>query len=188
MSNTNAAMTQGDTILQKVHVIRTMLIAVGMGKRIDDTEGEYTELRGHVSADLRSLGISDPNGFQSLWDWYGYWKANGLSSYQSRREYINALYKPVIEALEAPPVKKTQDEVAMDKPTFSVRQGYINPDSQAEITIREDAPDDVRIPRSSFTDQEEGRGCVVRGEHVQQPRSQLRMWTIVERQRNQGLA
>jgi hypothetical protein len=145
MSNISEANSLPVAILQKVHAIRTLLIAVGTAKRqIDDAESEYTELRSQIAASLRASAITDPNGFQSLWDWLGYWKANGLATYQSRRDYISALYKPVIEALEAPKIEKPQQETAKAEQSFSVRQGYINPDSQAEITIREEAPPEVR--------------------------------------------
>jgi hypothetical protein len=57
-------------------------------RRIQDAESEYVKLRGDVTRQLKSHKIADPNVFHSLWDWYGYWKANGLGSWQSRREYI----------------------------------------------------------------------------------------------------
>ena len=90
------------------------------------------------------MGISDPNVFHSLWDWYSYWKEHGLTSYQSRREYMNSLFKPVIEALEAAPVEKPQSENAKADQTFSIRYGYASKDAQTEITIREELPQQVR--------------------------------------------
>jgi len=90
------------------------------------------------------MAIADPNSFQSLWDWFSYWKANGLTSYQSRRDYVSGLYKPVIATLESPQAEKPATPTATDSPTFSVRHGYVTPNSQAPITIREDAPDEVR--------------------------------------------
>ena len=78
MNNMTAEATPSATILQKVHAVRTLMIAVSTGKRqIDDAEAEYTELRGQIAAGLRALGISDPNVFHSLWDWYSYWKEHG---------------------------------------------------------------------------------------------------------------
>lgn len=146
MSDTSAATTQSATIIQKVQALRSIMIAVGTGKRlIDETEVEYTGLRGHVAAALRSMRIADPNSFHSLWDWYGYWKTNGLSSYQSRRDYVSNLYKPVIEALEAQPTEKLNLATATNAQTFSVRHGYVAPHSQTPITIREEAPDEVRV-------------------------------------------
>jgi hypothetical protein len=90
------------------------------------------------------LGISDPNAFHSLWDWYGYWKEHGLTSYQSRRDYMNSLFKPVIEALETAPAEKPQSEDATADQTFSIRHGYTSKDAQTEITIREELPQEAR--------------------------------------------
>lgn len=91
-----------DALINEVTSIRTILIDVGTGqRRIQDGESEYNRLRSAVSTQLRGLAISDPNTFQSLWDWYGYWKAQGLNTYQSRRQYAIALFSPVIAALEA---------------------------------------------------------------------------------------
>ncbi len=129
--------------LQQVNVLRSLLIAVGTGKReIDGAEAEYQELRGRLGAGLRTRKIEDPNEFPSLWDWYSYWKTNGLNSYQSRREYISALYKPVIAALEKP--APPEPPRPQDKSSFSVRRGYIAPESKAAITIREEAPAEMR--------------------------------------------
>ncbi len=138
-------MTASAIILQKVHAVRTLMIAVGTGKKqIDDAEAEYTELRAQIAAGLRSLGISDPSVFHSLWDWYSYWKENGLTSYQSRRDFVNSLFKPVIEALEAKAVREPQSENAKADQAFSIRHGYASKDTQTEITIREELPQEVR--------------------------------------------
>lgn len=142
MSNTNPATTRSATVLQKVQEVRNLMILVGTGKRqIDDAEAEYTELRGHVSAALRSMGIGDPNSFHSLWDWYSYWKTNALGSYQSRRDYVSTLYKPVIEALEAAPqFEKLHTATAADSPTFSVRHGYVSPNLQLQSRFGKTPP------------------------------------------------
>jgi AbiJ-like protein len=103
-------------------------------------EEEYTRVRRDLASKLRELGIADVNGFFSLWDWYKHWKENGLASYQSRRDYINGLYKPLIEALERGTAAEP-DSVAPEE--FSIRHGYTNT-SDAEIAIREEAPAELR--------------------------------------------
>lgn len=145
MSNMTAEATPSATILQKVHTIRTLMIAVGTGKRrIEEAEAEYTELRSQIAAGLRALGISDPNVFQSLWDWFNYWKEHEMGTYQSRRTYMTSLFKPVIEALEAAPVEKHQAKTTKPDQAFSIRHGYASADAQTEITIREELPQEVR--------------------------------------------
>jgi len=121
------------------------MIAVGTGKRrIEEAEAEYIELRSQITAGLRALGISDPNVFQSLWDWFNYWKEHEMGSYQSRRNYMTSLFKPVIEALEAGPVEKPQAKTTKADQAFSIRHGYASTDAQTEITIREELPQEVR--------------------------------------------
>lgn len=132
-----------EAVLEDVHSVRTMLIHVGTGeRRIQDVETEYIQLRNKLSKNLRELDIKDPNEFRSLWDWYGYWKDNGLGSYQSRREYVNSLYKPVESALEeACAVDEEPQGIAQP---FSVRHGYAPDAAPPPIKYREDAPEDVR--------------------------------------------
>lgn len=134
-------------IVQQVHTLRTILVQVGTGqRRIEDADSEYGKVRAELSSNLKTLGINDPNTFHSLWDWYGYWKKNGLSSYQSRREYVSALYKPVLEKLEKQNNAKAghQPENYRDQSSFSRRYGYVHEKQQKEITIREDAPQELR--------------------------------------------
>jgi hypothetical protein len=134
------------SVLEDVQSLKAMLIQVGTGeRRIQDAEAEYMKLRGKVASGLRAFAIADPNAFHSLWDWYGYWRNNGLSSYQSRRDYVNSSYKCVIDALEsisvADAVTTPEREESL---SFSVRHGYAPDGSEAGITIREEAPAALR--------------------------------------------
>jgi hypothetical protein len=140
-------MGQLDELLDHVRQIKSIMIAVATGKRnIDDVETEYSQLRGKVGTRLAALKISDPNRFQSLWDWYGHWKSSGLGSYQSRREYVNNLYLPVIEAIEGLQKKERVGPATEPETTqpFSERHGYAPADRVPEITIRENAPEELR--------------------------------------------
>jgi len=84
-------------LLDQIQRLCAILIDVATGQmRIQEGEAEYTKRRAEVSDDLKSLRVNDPNSFPSLWDWYGYWKANGLTSYQSRRDYVSGLYCPAL--------------------------------------------------------------------------------------------
>lgn len=133
-----------DEAFQQVNAVRSLLIAVGTGKReIDGAEPEYQELRGQLGASLRARGIVDLNKFASLWDWYSYWRTNGLNSYQARAEYLSALYKPIVAALEKPVSQEPQSQ-PQDQSIFSVRRGVVVPDSNTAITIRDEAPPEMR--------------------------------------------
>jgi hypothetical protein len=135
---------QIDGLLQEVHNLRTILIDIGTRKRpIDDVESVYTQLRGQVSPKLRNLGIAEVNEFVSLWDWFSYWKDHGLETYQSRREYVNALYKPVVNALERAKSLGITKTVETGQ-SFSVRHRYADDCTENEITVREEAPEELR--------------------------------------------
>ena len=47
----------------------------------------------------KTLNITYENHYIGLWDWYGKWKAD-LPTYQSRREYINSLFSPLLAIFE----------------------------------------------------------------------------------------
>ncbi|MCX6591434.1 MAG: hypothetical protein NTZ56_07910 [Acidobacteria bacterium] len=131
--------------LEKVHAIKALMIAVSTGlRRIEEAESEYLELRGQVAASLREFRIADPNGFQSLWDWFNYWKERQMGTYRARRAYIASLFNPVIESLEAALVAVPDDLSQRADQSFSARYGYASVDLQPEITIREDLPLEVR--------------------------------------------
>jgi len=73
-------------------------VATG-GPRIEAKNDEYKELRQAIDAKARSLGKRDHNPFEDLWAWYGRWRSGDLPSYQSRREYVRDLYRPLLEDL-----------------------------------------------------------------------------------------
>lgn len=81
-----------------------LMIAVATGgPRIQAKNHEYKERRELIRDKLRSIGKRDPNSFQDLWAWYGRWSNGDLPTYQSRREYIRALYRDLLEDLAGAP-------------------------------------------------------------------------------------
>jgi hypothetical protein len=133
-----------ESALEDVRMLKTMLIQVATGeRRIQDADTEYAQLRSKVAAGLRAFGIKDPNPFHSLWDWYGYWRSNGLGTYQSRRDFVNSQYKSVVDALEEATALNDREPKDEDQP-FSVRHGYAADNPKPPITIRGNAPENVR--------------------------------------------
>jgi hypothetical protein len=77
-----------------------LLIAVATGgPRIQSRNEEYKNRRDVIRQKLNSLSKNDPNPFEDLWAWYGRWSSGDLPSYQSRREYIRELYRPLLQDL-----------------------------------------------------------------------------------------
>ncbi|MCX6901357.1 MAG: hypothetical protein NT105_21980 [Verrucomicrobia bacterium] len=75
-----------------------LMIAVATGgPRIQTKNDEYRERRELIRAKIKDLGKQDPNPFEDLWAWYGRWSSGDLPSYQSRRDYLRRLYRPLLE-------------------------------------------------------------------------------------------
>jgi hypothetical protein len=95
---------------------RALMIAVATGgPRINAVAEEYRERQLSIRLGLAAYGIDDPNPYADLWGWYGKWSSGDLPSYQSRREYINDLYQPLIQRLDH--VASGQDELLEPMPT-----------------------------------------------------------------------
>jgi hypothetical protein len=75
-----------------------MTVATG-GPRIQVTNAQYIERRDRIAAELRRRGISEPNPHGDLWAWYGRWSAGDMPTYQSRRDYLNRLYGPLVDKI-----------------------------------------------------------------------------------------
>ncbi len=136
-------MSDATELLNHVQRLRSILIDVATGRvQIPVAEEEYLAIRGAASRELRSLRVSDPNPFLSLWDWYQHWKANALTSYQSRREYVNDLYRPTIRTLDE--MIAGLGKGTSEHNVFSRRLGF-SPDSvDPPASVYEDAPAEMR--------------------------------------------
>ncbi|MGH8002180.1 MAG: trypsin-like peptidase domain-containing protein, partial [Brasilonema sp.] len=86
----------------------TMLSVATQGQPVELVKSEdedykklYREIALQISI-LREIGIAaaNPNQFRSLWQWYNYWSFKLDKSYTVRREYIDNLYKSVLEPIE----------------------------------------------------------------------------------------
>lgn len=81
-----------------------LMIAVATGgPRIQSRNDEYRERRESIRVMLEVLQKADPNPFKDLWAWYGRWQSGDLPTYQSRREYVRRLYRPLLEELAGGP-------------------------------------------------------------------------------------
>lgn len=99
---------------------KDLMIAVATGgPRIQEKNQEYKERRELISEKLRELGKKDPNPFDDLWAWYGWWRSGDLPTYQSRREYISKLYQPLLESLvideSETPTEPSREPTGWDK-------------------------------------------------------------------------
>lgn len=91
---------QLEKLKKDITEIQGIMTKVSTGRgNIDDFEEEYRKLYFSIKEQLEifrenGINLPDLNFFSSLWDFYSYWSAE-LKTYQSRREYIRSLYKPI---------------------------------------------------------------------------------------------
>ena len=88
-------------LIEAIDAQKALMIAVSTGgPRINTVNQQYEERRTRIRQRLSSINVQDPNPFQDLWTWYGKWSDGSLPTYQSRRQYVSDLYRPLIDALQ----------------------------------------------------------------------------------------
>ncbi|MEP7307939.1 MAG: hypothetical protein ABJA98_20745 [Acidobacteriota bacterium] len=89
-------------LLKEIEAQKALMIDVATGgARIQNVNDAYIVRRAFLAKALSAGGLKDSSPYASLWDWYKKWK-DDLPSYQSRREYVSDLYKPLSDRLEGP--------------------------------------------------------------------------------------
>jgi hypothetical protein len=98
--------TQLEELLKNIQQLQETMINVATGKsQIQDEEEDYTELYQEVELQIEilqedGLAISNPNTFNSLWDWCRHWKSK-LDEAPSRRKYVYDRYTDIIDQIES---------------------------------------------------------------------------------------
>lgn len=89
-----------NTIIRKVNREKEILIKIGTGiLKIQDVNEKYKSEHQHLNSLLKKICLSNPNTYEDLWDWYNDYTEKKLSTYQSRRIYVNNLYSEIINIL-----------------------------------------------------------------------------------------
>lgn len=66
-------------LISEIETQRQLMISVSTGgPRIQEKNKEYQRRRRTIRAALKRQGISDPNPYSDLWDWYGKWSSGDL--------------------------------------------------------------------------------------------------------------
>jgi len=91
-------------LIQEIEAQRSLMIAVATGgPRIASVNAQYAARREVIAGELAARSLRDPNPYDELWSWYGKWSSGDLPTYQSRREYLSDLYRPLIQRLREGP-------------------------------------------------------------------------------------
>lgn len=105
-----------DQLIKEIEKQKKLLIDVATGGlRIQEKNDEYKDRRLQLKLFLKEHGLPDVNPYDDLWSWYGKWSSGDLPTYQSRRTYINELYKPLLDTLTLANVEHRYEPI--QKPT-----------------------------------------------------------------------
>jgi hypothetical protein len=100
------------TVMELMHEIeaqKALMISVATGgAQIQQVNNEYIQRQLSIVSKSKSINLDNPNRFNDLWLWYGKWSDGSLPSYQSRRNYISELYRPLVDKLLN--IEKKKDE------------------------------------------------------------------------------
>ena len=89
-----------DELIEALEYLRETMIGVATGgPRIANVNDEFRERYGAIAAALVRRRIENPFPYADLWDWYGRWRTGDMPSWQSRRQYVNDLVNPVVNAI-----------------------------------------------------------------------------------------
>lgn len=86
-------------VLAEVLIQQELMIQVSQGSpSINDVNDYYRARRARLQRDLTGFGLAEPTPFESLWDWYHFWKRE-TDSYASRARYIKGLFRDTVDKL-----------------------------------------------------------------------------------------
>lgn len=89
-----------DELIKKIEYLKNIMISVSTGgMRIQEINDDYKSKYRLVDFELKNHGISNPNPYSDLWEWYGKWSSGELPQYKNRRIFISELFKDLINQL-----------------------------------------------------------------------------------------
>ncbi len=89
-----------DKLVQLLERQRNLMISVAAGgPPINTVNAEYSAAYDAVDAGLRERGMTNPNPYSDLWQWYGRWRTGDLPSYQSRRLFVGDMINQVVRQI-----------------------------------------------------------------------------------------
>ena len=89
------------TLLPDLILHREMMVAVATGQqKIQEVDDYYIARQVRLIEGCAAARVKYENPHVSLWDWYHFWKAQGMETYADRRSYIRTLFAgPVASAV-----------------------------------------------------------------------------------------
>lgn len=88
------------TLIEKLNKEKKCLSDVGTGiRKIQEVNAEYLKLHKYLDETLKKMLLDHVIIFDSLWDWYSFYKEQKLETYQSRRDFLREKYDTLIAVI-----------------------------------------------------------------------------------------
>lgn len=91
-----------EALLRSLEYLRDTMRSVATGgERIQHVNEEFQSTYARVVAEFARRGIENPLPYADLWAWYDRWSSGDMPSWQSRRVFVNELFAPLINRIQA---------------------------------------------------------------------------------------
>jgi hypothetical protein len=98
-------------VIQALDRLKSIMIAVATGgPRIGEVQTEFVKDYDVLAAELARRQIKNPLPYRDLWEWYGRWSSGDMPSWQSRRQFVNALVGDIGQKLRVQDSHRTSLE------------------------------------------------------------------------------
>jgi len=106
-----------EDFLEKVRSIQSLMVLVSTGRvEVQEKEKEYAELRDALMNYFQTFTMTNPNNFETLLDFYGYYRSK-MQTYEERRNFVKNMYENTERRIESMLNEaEKSEEVAHDTP------------------------------------------------------------------------
>jgi hypothetical protein len=88
-------------LLKALDRLKATMIAVATGgPRIGAVQTDFAAGYDEVATELAERQIQNPLPYRDLWEWYGRWSSGDLPSWQSRRTFVNDLFRDLVRCIQ----------------------------------------------------------------------------------------
>lgn len=93
-------------LLNALDRLKAMMIAVATGgPRIGAVQTDFATGYDEVVGELAHRQIQNPLPYRDLWEWYGRWSSGDMPSWQSRRNFVNEVFKDLVRSIQDNPAQ-----------------------------------------------------------------------------------